>query len=178
MSPNRRLRTRRRESGVVLIVALVMLVAMMLLGISGLSGTGLQLRMGSGMYEREIAFKAAESAMRDAAKAISPPNAPVFNGANGLYPTPTPAIPGFVERWLDPVTNWQNGRTLTQGPKLLTPQYVVEFMGAFENTPGCSQSMTYTATCMSNRYRITSRSASPGVGTDASVILQSTYRPL
>src|SRR5688572_15603552 len=73
------LRTRRREPpaykkaerGVALVVALVLLVVATLIGLAGIRGTNLQERMSANMYDRSLAFQRAESALRDAERAIT-----------------------------------------------------------------------------------------------------------
>lgn len=53
-----------RQRGVVLIVALVVLLVLSMLGISGMQGTVMEERMAGNMYDRNIAFQAAEAALR------------------------------------------------------------------------------------------------------------------
>lgn len=56
----------RNERGAVLIVALIFLVILTLLGITAASVTGLEERMAGNTRDRDLAFEAAEAAMRDA----------------------------------------------------------------------------------------------------------------
>ena len=166
-----------KESGTALVVALVMLVAMMLLGVSGIGGTSLQVKMSSGVYERQIALQAADSAMREAEVDVGPLNNPVFDaaGTNGLFSTPVPVADGsFVNRW-DAAAGWQNKTPVTVAGQTLTPQYIVEDMGSWPDPPDCLQRIPRDPLCLSARYRITARSSAPGNG--ASVMLQSTFRP-
>lgn len=164
------------ERGTALIVALVMLVALMLLGISGIKGTSLQMRMGSGLYDREIAFRAAEKALRDAGTVVR--TMPAFNAGvdDGLYPTPVPTIAAdYQERWDDPDTYWQDTPTpLTFGPNVLTPQYIAEDMGEWPE-PECAGGFPKDPLCYAPRYRITGRSSAPGA--TSTVVLQATFRP-
>ena len=46
-------------------MALLLLVAMMLISLAGIRGSGLQERMGANLYDRQLAFQAAESALRE-----------------------------------------------------------------------------------------------------------------
>jgi type IV pilus assembly protein PilX len=59
-----RLNIGRRQRGVVLIVALVVLLVLTLLGISSMQGTVMEERMAGNMYDRNLAFQAAEAALR------------------------------------------------------------------------------------------------------------------
>lgn len=165
----------KSQAGTALIVALVMLVALMLLGISGLSGTSLQMRMGTGLYDRQIAFQAADAGMRAAEAAVLPTAAPVFDGTNGLYPTPDPTAVPFSYRWENAATVWQSAPVVTSGPRKLTPQYIAETMGQHEDWYHCSRSSPIDPLCLTDRVRITSRSSAPADG--ASVVLQSTFKP-
>jgi len=167
---------RNRQRGTALVISLVMLVALMLLGISGLTNTGLQMRMGTAMYDRQIAFHAAEAALRAAEATLRAVPAPVFDGtAPGYYPTPVPTTAGgYMNRWDDPATVWVNATKLTHGPRDLTPQFIVENMGQYEDWFRCRSEIPYSALCETARYRITGRSAAPGDG--ASVALQSSFK--
>lgn len=53
-----------RQRGVVLIVALVVLLVLSMLGISSMQGTVMEERMAGNMYDRNLAFQAAEAALR------------------------------------------------------------------------------------------------------------------
>lgn len=57
---------RRQQQGVALIVVLLLLLVMTLLGLASLRSTLLQERMGAALFDRSIAFQAAESALREA----------------------------------------------------------------------------------------------------------------
>lgn len=64
LSLRSRMPRRRRQSGMALLVALVLLVAVTLLGVSAMQGTILQERMSANQRDVEEAFNAAEFAMR------------------------------------------------------------------------------------------------------------------
>lgn len=89
--PNRRLRAqptgrRRRQSGAVLIIGLILLVVLTLLGVQGMRTNVAQERMAFNMRERNLAFQAAEAALREGER--QNPNAG-FN--NDDLPLPDPA---------------------------------------------------------------------------------------
>lgn len=163
----------RTQRGAALIISLVLLIAVMLLGLSGVRGTSLQVRMGAGLYDRQIAFQAAESAMREAEVAVAAGSNPVFNGANGLYPEPVPVNNGtYVDRWASAATVWQSATPVVNGPRGITPQYIVEDLGQWPDPPDCLKQVPRDPLCLGARYRITARSDAAG-----QVVLQSTYRP-
>ncbi len=167
---------RRQQQGTALVIALVMLIAIMLIGINSMRGTSLQVRMGSGLYDRQIVFQSAESAMREAEAAVGPGTNPVFNGASGLYPTPIPTTDGtFVERWDNPATAWQSATAVASGPKHVTPQYIVEDLGEWPDPPDCLNRFPKDPLCLASRFRITARGGAGGTG--GQVLLQETFRP-
>ena len=164
------------QRGAILIVSLVMLVAVMLLGIAGIRGTSLQVRMGAGLYDRQIAFQAAESAIRDASAVVATGANPVFDGTNGLYPLPPVVNNGtWVDRWDDPAVNWRGGTAIANGPKHITPEFIVEDLGTWPDPPDCIKQVPRPPLCLSARYRITARSGEAGA--ERQVVLQSTFRP-
>lgn len=55
-----------RQGGVVLIVCLVLLAVVTVLGLSTMSGTGLEMKMAQGYRDRALAFEVAEEALREA----------------------------------------------------------------------------------------------------------------
>ena len=66
MNQPRHLPGRRRQSGVALIVVLILLMVMTLLGLASLRGTLMEERMSANLFDRSLAFQAAESALREA----------------------------------------------------------------------------------------------------------------
>ncbi|MEN9425556.1 MAG: hypothetical protein RL122_2939, partial [Pseudomonadota bacterium] len=60
-----------RQRGATLIFSLVMLLVMTTLALSSVRGIGLQERMASNLYDRDLAFHAAESALRAGENAIA-----------------------------------------------------------------------------------------------------------
>lgn len=171
-------RIAENQRGSTLIVALLLLVAMMLISLAGIRGSGLQERMGANLYDRQLAFQAAESALREgetrlvaALGTVSPELIPtLFNGASGRYPQPDPAA---EPRWRAAATVWQNATPVATGPRTVTPQYIIEYMGEWANDLSC-QADPNALLCYEPRYRITARNRAVADG--AVVMLQSTFR--
>ena len=167
-----------RQRGTTLIVALLLLVAMMLISLAGIRGSGLEERMGANLYDRQLAFQAAESALREgettllaALGTVSPEMIPtLFNGTNGRYPQPDPSL---EPRWTAAATVWRNATTVATGPRRVTPQYIIEYMGEWPNDLSC-QADPNAIICYEPRYRITARHRPDADG--AVVMLQSTFR--
>lgn len=171
----------RRQTGVVLIFAIIFLSVLALLGASAAMNNTLQERMAGNTRSRDLAFQAAEAALRDAEKTIGTWRVASFNGSNGLFcGTDDNDLDGVddngdgvtdednhansADYWRDS-SHWTSHRslasvTLTSGLLSAEPYYLVEKRGC--NT---TQDVEY--------YRVTAR----GVGKDANavVVLQAGY---
>ena len=100
-SPLRRTQRRSRQQGISLIVSLVLLVVVALLAVGSMRGVGLQARMSGTTTDRNLAFQAAEVALREAEhRAIDawPPTFRRWAAPPGFAPRPDPAD---GPRWLD-----------------------------------------------------------------------------
>ncbi len=172
----------RRQRGVTLVIALMLLLAITLLGLASMRGSSMQERMSANLYDRAIAFQAAESSLREAEALLATGSAGPFDGTiNGLYGKPTPTASGFHNRWEDSAVTWatasgwwESADADTRAKAAGTPQYIIEDMGMWPSTPDCDTVTTIAPDCLKPRYRITARSA-PVVGRP-SVVLQTIYR--
>jgi type IV pilus assembly protein PilX len=78
------------QSGAVLIISLIMLLLLTLIGASSMQTTTLEEKMAGNMRDRNIAFQAAESALRDAEQDIrgigtTPRNDPIVDSKNSNF---------------------------------------------------------------------------------------------
>lgn len=167
----------RAQQGVALVVVLILLLMMTLLGLASLRGTIMEERMSANMYDRSLAFQAAEAALRQAESAMlapgiqaSFPTAADTCDANGLCSTPQPGD-DYVERAdREAFDGWVDA---TQVSELAgTPEYFVEYMGEAPGWPFCDREIPRAPTCMRPRYRVTARSQQQG---RAEVVLQSSF---
>ncbi|RAO75954.1 hypothetical protein CA260_15325 [Dyella jiangningensis] len=165
-----------------LIVALVLLVVITLVGLAAVRGTIMQQKMTGNFYDREVAFQAAEAALRqgeaDVQSAASPS---VFRDCSPSSTTkcvPNPFTDSTAV--IKPVqkTGFDPG-ALAASP----PQYVVEYLGNFTIPPpsvhqlsNCSGYSPCGALNTADFYRITARSGDTTVGDRATVVLQTVYR--
>jgi type IV pilus assembly protein PilX len=60
----------KQQSGVVLVISLVMLLLLTLIGVTSVQTTSLEEKMAGNMRDQNIAFQAAEAALRDAEEDI------------------------------------------------------------------------------------------------------------
>lgn len=81
---------KRKQSGVVLIISLVMLVLLTLLGITSMQVNGLEEKMAGNNKDKNIAFQAAEAALRDAEADITFSNR--ISGVTGMTDTCTAGL--------------------------------------------------------------------------------------
>lgn len=63
--------TNNHQSGAVLAISLIMLLLLTIIGVTGSQVTSLEEKMAGNMRDRNIAFQAAESALRDAERDVS-----------------------------------------------------------------------------------------------------------
>lgn len=161
-------RARTRESGSVLLVALVMLLLISLIAVGGIQGTILQERMTTNMRDRGLAFQAAEAAIRDAERYLSEQD-PGFSigNANGLYEVGNDNRP----EWETRDVSEGNGALAYRGDfegVSAQPEYFVEQLPPFW---GQSLSPPFEP---SPFFRITARGF--GGSPNTSVVLSSVYK--
>lgn len=163
-----------RQTGAVLVVALIMLLALTLIGVSGLSSTTMEERMAGNMRDINTAFQAAEAALREGENFLTAAALPEFNNTNGLY-KPAPAY--TPERWLS--TSWAASSSTSRAYSgtiadlSAAPRYIIEELPSVSPAPGASLASDYVPPD-SGMYRVTARAQG---GSDTTVVmLQSTYK--
>ncbi|CAK0745333.1 type IV pilus assembly protein PilX [Gammaproteobacteria bacterium] len=179
------------QRGVVLILALVILLVMTMIGVSAMQSSTLNEKMAGNMNQRNMAFQAAEAALRAAESFLEPETSlPTFDntGANiGLRPAISNFNVNLMNYWLN-VYDWiaTNGGndagsvlyTGTWDPALdIQSRYVIErlpFITMSCILVGSNSAGSIIAPVTNYWYRITTR----GMGgiDNAVVILQANYR--
>lgn len=147
----------KKQKGVVLIVSLVMLLILTLTGMSGMQMTKLDEKMASNHYEKNIAFQATETALKQAEAWIS---------ASATEPEANDApVAGQVWNMNKPqeiTVNWADkAKWVSKGTRTIGIQYVSE------------QPLYFIEKLSRNLYRITAKGT--GRTGEAQIILQSTY---
>lgn len=165
------------QSGVVLIISLIMLLLLTLIGTSSMQTTSLEEKMAGNIRDRNLAFQAAESALNTAEASLnSPAVLPVFTvaGAGGFYLDNDPANPNPTASAILTDAFWTTNSVATSsvstlGNGITTPVYIIQKLPAacFGTCPPDSTSTP---------YKITVRAT--GASTNTVVILQSIYSPI
>ena len=175
------------QQGAVLLFALVLLLIMTVLGLTSIRGVGLQQRMATNLYDRDLALQAAEAALSAAEAAIILNSDPV--GMVDCSPTSIQSCEAV------PANTFQNDNTgwvniapqyeVNAAANLGTPQYYIQLMGRGETGIAFGQyssanSVQYgvnPGVFGEQYYRITARSSNPADVQDrALVVLQATVK--
>ncbi len=175
------------QSGIALVVSLILLVVVTLIGLAAVGTTTVQQKLTANFYDRELAFQSAEAALRVAETVITasatPTTTPIYDCSTvGSACLDNP----FNDNKL--TTNIQSvGTSAFDAGAILgsnQPQYVIEYLGKFPipdpDTRQLSNSFGYNSSSppqTANFFRITARSGNPAnAGDRASVMLQTTFR--
>lgn len=166
-----------RQRGMVLVVSMILIMVITMISMAGIRGTAMQERMTANLYDREIAFQAAESALRAAEAAISnTPNIADLGGVDCRADAPAPVRCDIVpaSTWGNDNTNWVDvplefrvGGALSGGA---IAQYHIAWLGqdTGEDKLGLSASANTAqyggngGVPQANFFRVTVRSSNPG----------------
>ena len=160
----------QRQRGVVLVTGLIFLVILTLFGVTALTNTLLEERMAGNTRDQEVAFQAAEAALRDAETFLEAATLPSFDGSNGLYSHEASPAPAWS------AINWVNARVYMNvdfaDKTADSPRYIIEEQPAAPD-PGGSLAAG-EALDEARVYLITAR----GVGANANtrVVLETAYK--
>lgn len=169
--------SRHDQRGAAMVIALVMLLVLTLLATASARMTLLEERMTGNTQDRNVAFQAAEAALRSGELIAQAEVIPVFGGANGgLY---KPADPGDAPVW--EAMDWMDADAVHADADLdavvaelggATADYIVEQLPRVP-TPGESLAVDTTVD-EATFYRVTARGV--GVAGNAAVTLQTTFK--
>jgi type IV pilus assembly protein PilX len=170
-------RRRRAQRGAAMVIALVMLLVLTLLASASARMTLLEERMTGNTQDHNVAFQAAEAALRSGELVAQAANLPVFGGADGgLY---KPADPGDMPIWVD--LDWGDEDLVHADGEL--DEIVAEFGGAsaeyiveqLPRVPTPGESLAADATVdEATFYRVTAHGV--GISGNARVTLQTTFK--
>ena len=166
----------RAQKGISLIMALIFLMVLALLGTWAATSSALQERMAGSTRNHDLAFQAAEAALKDAENTLTTWRTGTFDGTAGLFLYPDPIPPGDpippndLKYWRD-AAQWTSVRTVPSGNLghvATMPVYVIHKLPNTANPDSVPPNQLNI-----ENYRVTAR----GVGGDASAvsILQAIY---
>lgn len=159
------------QRGSALIISLVMLLLMTVIGVTAVQTTTMQERMAGNTRDRQLAFQAAEAALREAEDYLSDGTVVPgpFNNSNGLF---QPEGEGEERRWR--TVNWDGGDVVTVNypdeQVSRPPAYIIEQLAVASRT-GSSLAADEVGTQRS--YRITAMGW--GGSEEAVVVLQTGF---
>jgi type IV pilus assembly protein PilX len=165
-----------KQQGAVLVTGLLILLILTIIGITGMSNTTMQERMASNDRDRQVAFQAAEAALRHAEKYLGSPGTSLSSSSfdddceSPLAGHCNPK-PASTEQWLISA-NWTDSDKhipySTTGETLSSPKYIIEYMGKQVIPPA-----TLPCPTCNDIFRITALAS--GATNTARVMLQSYY---
>ncbi len=170
---NRQIQLVDYQKGSALVISLIMLLVISLLAIGGLRSTILQERMSANLHDRELAFQAAEAALRAGERflATTPPET-MPNGNSGLYVQGHINIPDWVTDTTSESTNAISFETDNPalGGVVVQPQYFIEKLNIVP--PGTETELGPVSSV--GYYRVTARGFGGTAG--SVVVVSSVYR--
>ncbi|HEY7884559.1 MAG TPA: PilX N-terminal domain-containing pilus assembly protein [Cellvibrionaceae bacterium] len=171
--------TKHTQSGMTLIIGMIMVLLITIIGLAAIRGSGLQEQMAGNMRDRQVAFEAAEAALRGGEGFVLQGSVPIGSQQGFVASLDSPA----ASFWLgmgDAPFDWAAGSATVAGIDGVSeaPRYVVEEVsfiepGLFGGAADWSSIQNMEPEIM---YRITAR----GVGGNANsvVVLQSTAKTM
>ncbi|NOR71031.1 MAG: pilus assembly protein PilX [Methylomarinum sp.] len=165
--------TEKSQTGVVLVVSLVMLLLLTLIGLTGMQTTSLEEKMAGNIRNQNLAFQAAESALRAGEAVLTQATLPSFNDTNGMYAEDSAAS---IFDDLTGTSVWAAATTVTYSTGTLTniaedPEYIIQKM---PSVGGSGSSLDATSFTTSEYFRVTAMGK--GGDTAAVAVVQSIYK--
>ena len=167
------LNRRSRQHGVVLVISLMMLLVLTLIGLAASRGTSLEQRMTTNQNDQEIAFEAAEAALRAGESVLSGATTPNYAGNTaGAYSLSTMTVNWKTIQW-DPSKGATYDYTGLQPNTLIDPSYFIVQAPATGYASGSSLSADVP---MQNTYVYYIYARGVGISSNNAVILESVYQ--
>ena len=167
--------SRGHESGVALLVVLLLLVIVTIIGIASMRGAIMQQRMAANVASRGMAFQVAEAGLRQAELLVRDGTITFPSSGCSAGRCKDAAWSTTANFWTSG-SGYEDGTPVSVGIGDVRPRFVIEDYGrtTLSSSGGC---IDMTKPCMAsvsqNVYRITSYAA---VANGAEVILQTIYR--
>lgn len=168
-----------QQKGSVLVVSLLILLVMTLLGVTAMNTSSLEQKIVYNFRDRQLAFQAAEAALRDGESFIQNTTLTAANFsatcANGLCTEASATTPVWFDQTLNVWTTTSRHRTASySAPEVLQqPIYIVEWLGYVFPAGATPPTGAVAGPGDPEMFRITALAT--GGTTQARVMLQSTY---
>lgn len=165
------------QRGVVLVITLILLLVLTLVGLAATTSTSLEEKMTANQRDTQVAFQAAEAALRNGESQLQQANPGNFNNTSGLFDESTSTITDFDSYATSSSTTWDDSDsiayygTLDPAPDSL-PRYFIVLTPQTANSSGVSLAADQPSTG-NTVYEIYARGVS--LSGKSVVILQSTY---
>jgi len=174
-----------RQQGVALVVSLIILLLTTIIGVTAMQGTTMEDRMATNMVDRNLAFEAAEAALRDAeswlmAQTVNP--GATSDGSSGVWTSGAPFLLGDGDDTNDrnaSTIDWANDGNVygsltgagTVSGVAAQPLYLIE---EYDFIPDDASTETLSLGRGFFYYRVTTRAT--GGSASAQVTLQMMFR--
>jgi len=172
-------RARSRQRGVTLVMSLIFLLLLTILGVTAISTSTLQEKMSGNLRDQDVAFQAAESALRFGELAVNqmwltgkPTPISIPSCANAGCAWDTDATNPLDDIWWSASKQEYGGSGKDLPETTADPGYVVEHLAHVEDTG--HRGDRYGAPPGTEYYRITARAQ--GTTPFSESILESTYK--
>lgn len=162
----------KRQVGMALVTGLIFMVVLTLLATVAMRNTIMEERMAGNTRDVDLAFQAAEAALRAGEQVVNGATLPTF-GTTGPYLSVGVRDDNY---WLA-THNWANNSiALATSPAgvAAAPRFVLEALPAVTGGSGGGTSLKFGALVDSGYYRVTARGV--GGAPNTVVLLQTTYR--
>lgn len=171
MTEQKPIATQYAQQGSALLVSLVMLLLLSLIAVAGMQTTIMQERMSSNLADRELAFQAAEAALRDAETMLRTNPPATINNKDGLYDVNSDNKPDWTG---DTLVDGQGAITISNDLAGVAsqPRYYVEQIDSF--FPAGTNTEAGTPVPPVVFYRVTALGT--GGNSDTHVVVSSVFR--
>jgi type IV pilus assembly protein PilX len=161
------------ENGAVLVTGLVILLIMTLVGIAAMNNSSLQEVMSRNQTSRNVAFHAAEAALREGEDYLTSATLPSFLGTNS-----SPVTNGLYQEEMDlTAMSWDSTDSVAysggSSAAVAAPRFIIEELAEVEDDGDSDSLVAGTEVDTSTVYRVTARGV--GLQDTTVVMLQTTY---
>lgn len=163
---------KRRQRGSALLISLIMLLLLSLIAVAGMQSTILQSRMSTNLRDRDLAFQAAEAALREGEGYVRANPAAQFSNNDGLYKVNNSGLPDWRDDVDDGGANDYRVSDADLPGVAQRPRYYIEEIDTIRSAGTSTEAGTPVPPTVF--YRVTALGF--GGSSDTTVVLSSVYR--